>query len=36
VQESVIAGRSLLDIPTDNPAYRSVGQLMERAGYGRN
>ena len=36
VRESVIAGRSLLDVPTTSPAYRSVGQLMERAGYGRN
>ncbi|GAB6286339.1 MAG: carbon monoxide dehydrogenase accessory protein CooC [Methanoregula sp.] len=34
VQDSVIAGRSLLDIPADAPAYRSVVQLMERAGYG--
>ncbi len=34
VQESVIAGRSLLDIPVTSPAYRSVQRLMENAGYG--
>ena len=34
VQESVIAGHSLLDIPEDSPAYRSVCALMEKAGYG--
>jgi CO dehydrogenase maturation factor len=33
VQEAVIAGRSLLDLPPDSPAVRSVRQLMERAGY---
>jgi CO dehydrogenase maturation factor len=33
VQESVIAGRSLLDLPPDSPAYLSVGRLMVRAGY---
>ncbi len=32
VQESVIAGRSLLDIPSDSPAYLSVKRLMEKAG----
>jgi len=36
VQESVITGRSLLDIPTDTPAFCSVRQLMARAGYDRN
>ncbi|MDD1703091.1 MAG: AAA family ATPase [Methanoregula sp.] len=35
VQESVIAGRSLLDIPEDSLAYQSVRQLMEKAGYGK-
>ncbi|MGA9087074.1 MAG: AAA family ATPase [Methanoregula sp.] len=35
VQESVITGRSLLDIPEDSPAYRSVCALMEKAGYGK-
>ncbi|MCX6688153.1 MAG: AAA family ATPase [Methanoregula sp.] len=35
VLESVIAGRSLLDLPLGSPACRSVVQLMERAGYGR-
>lgn len=34
VQESVIAGRSLLDIPVSSPACRSVSALMEKAGYG--
>lgn len=33
VQDAVIAGRSLLDLPDDSPAYRSVCQLMQRAGY---
>jgi CO dehydrogenase maturation factor len=33
VQESVIAGRSLLDLPPDSPAYMSVRRLMEKAGY---
>jgi CO dehydrogenase maturation factor len=35
VNESVIAGRSLLDIPDDSPAYLSVCELMEKAGYGK-
>jgi CO dehydrogenase maturation factor len=35
VQESVIAGRSLLGIPEGSPAYRSVCALMEKAGYGK-
>ena len=35
VQESVITGRSLLDIPDSSPAYRSVCALMEKAGYGK-
>ena len=33
VQEAVIAGRSLLDLPEDSPAVHSVRQLMECAGY---
>lgn len=33
VQESVIAGRSLLDIPEDSPAYLSVKRLIENGGY---
>lgn len=34
VQELVIAGQSLLDLPPDSPAYLSVRRLMEKAGYG--
>jgi CO dehydrogenase maturation factor len=33
VQESVIAGKSLLDLPANSPAYLSVRRLMEKAGY---
>jgi CO dehydrogenase maturation factor len=33
VQEAVIAGRSLLDLPPDSPAYLSVRRLMVKAGY---
>jgi CO dehydrogenase maturation factor len=33
VQKSVIAGRSLLDLPADTPGYLSVRRLMEKAGY---
>lgn len=33
VQEAVIAGRSLLDLPPDSPAYLSVRRLMAKAGY---
>jgi CO dehydrogenase maturation factor len=33
VQEAVMAGRSLLDLPEDSPVVRSIRQLMERAGY---
>ena len=36
VQASVIAGRSLLDIPTGSPAYRAVQRIMENAGYRKN
>ena len=35
IQESVIAGRSLLNVPCSSPAYRSVSALMENAGYGK-
>ncbi len=34
VQESVMAGRSLLDLPPDSPAYASARRLMAKAGYG--
>lgn len=34
VQEAVISGRSLLDLPEDLPAYLSVKRLMTKAGYG--
>jgi CO dehydrogenase maturation factor len=33
VQECTIAGRSLLDLPQDSPAYLSVKKLMTKAGY---
>ena len=33
VLESVIAGRSLLDLPADSPGYQSVKRLMGEAGY---
>ena len=33
VQDAVIAGRSLLDLPEESPAYQSVQRLMEMAGY---
>jgi CO dehydrogenase maturation factor len=33
VQEAVIAGRSILDLPADSPAYLSVKRLMTKAGY---
>ena len=33
VQEAVIAGRSLLDLPLDAPGYRSIKRLMDKAGY---
>ncbi|HOX35353.1 MAG TPA: AAA family ATPase [Methanoregulaceae archaeon] len=35
IQDRVISGSSLLDIPSDNPAYRSVVRILERAGYVR-
>lgn len=33
VQEAVISGRSLLDIPEDSAAYVSIKRLMEKGGY---
>jgi CO dehydrogenase maturation factor len=35
LQEYVLAGRSLLTLPTDSPAYLSVGRILERAGHGQ-
>jgi CO dehydrogenase maturation factor len=33
VEEHVLAGKSLLDLPSDSPAYASVKMIMEKAGY---
>jgi CO dehydrogenase maturation factor len=33
VEEYVLEGRSLLDLPSDSPAYLSVNRIMERAGH---
>ncbi len=33
VEERVISGRSLLDLPSDNPAYCSVMKILKKAGY---
>jgi len=33
VEEHVLAGESLLDLPSDSPAYVSVKRIMERAGH---
>lgn len=33
VQEYVLEGKSLLDLPSQTPAYVSVKKIMERAGY---
>jgi CO dehydrogenase maturation factor len=33
VEEYVLAGKSLLDLPSDTPAYLSVKKIMESAGY---
>lgn len=33
VEKFVLSGRSLLEIPDDSPAYRSVKEIMKRAGY---
>jgi CO dehydrogenase maturation factor len=35
LHEAVLAGRSVLDLPEDSPAYLSVERLMEKAGYAR-
>jgi CO dehydrogenase maturation factor len=35
VEEYVLAGKSLLDISPDTPAYLSVKKIMENAGYGK-
>jgi len=34
VEENVLAGKSLLDLAADSPAYLSVKRVMENAGYG--
>jgi CO dehydrogenase maturation factor len=33
VEERVLSGESLLDLPSDSPAYISVEKIMEKAGY---
>jgi len=33
VEDYVLAGKSLLDLPSDSPAYLSVKKIMENAGY---
>jgi CO dehydrogenase maturation factor len=33
VEGNVLAGKSLLDLPLDSPAYMSVRKIMENAGY---
>lgn len=33
VEEYVLAGKSLLDLPSDSPAYSSVKTIMKKAGY---
>jgi CO dehydrogenase maturation factor len=35
VRKFNIEGRSLLSLSSDSPAYKSIGQIMERAGYKR-
>lgn len=35
VEEYVLTGKSLLNLPSDSPAYVSVKRLMEKAGYGK-
>jgi CO dehydrogenase maturation factor len=34
VQEAVLRGKSLLELPEDSPMIRSVSDLMKKAGYG--
>ncbi len=33
VEEYVLSGKSLLDLPSDSPAYISVNKIIEKAGY---
>jgi len=33
VEESVLSGESLLELPTDSPAFASLKKIMERAGF---
>jgi len=33
VEKNVLAGKSLLDVPSDSKAYRSVIKIMKKAGY---
>jgi CO dehydrogenase maturation factor len=33
VEEHVLAGKSLLEVPSDSPAYVSVKRILEKAGY---
>ena len=33
VEDAVLGGKSLLDLPSDSPAYVSVKEIMRRAGY---
>jgi hypothetical protein len=35
VEEYVLAGKSLLGLPPETPAYISVKRIMENAGYGK-
>jgi CO dehydrogenase maturation factor len=35
VEDYVLTGRSLLDLPTESPAYVSVKKIMEKAGYAK-
>jgi CO dehydrogenase maturation factor len=35
VEQHVLEGKSLLDIPSDSPAYTSVKKIMEKIGYTR-
>jgi len=33
VEEYILEGKSLLDLPSDSPAYASVKMILEKAGY---
>jgi hypothetical protein len=33
VKEYILKGESLLNLPSDSPAYVSVRKIMEKAGY---